>query len=204
MLTGNPIRKELKKIDKKIALDFFGLNRNKFTLLVMGGSLGSHSINLGILKAASEISSRHRLQMIHLAGLGEYDLANRGYKNINIDIKLFGFLKDMRYAYNACDLVICRAGATTIAEIIFFALPAIIIPYPFAYQHQLSNAKFLEDNGCAVIIADDKLDNCLLSETIEGLINNPQEIKTMRYNYNRISQLSAVDALFKEVISLNN
>lgn len=202
--TGNPMRKELIRIDRIKALRFFGLVENKFTVLVMGGSLGSHRINMGVLKTIKTLFPKYDLQIIHISGLRDYDFLKRKYKDLNVDIKLFGFLESMQYAYSACDLVISRAGATTIAEIIFFGLPAIIIPYPYAYKHQLNNAKVLENKGCAVIIEDNKLDTDILSETLESLINNPVRLKSMRSYYNNIPQTkNANDLLLNEVLSLN-
>lgn len=204
-LTGNPVRRELKRIAKSDALDLFGLSSDKFTItiLVMGGSMGSHRINTAFLNAISMISDRSKLQVIHLTGLKDYAWVDSSYRNLNIKAKVFSFLKDMDYAYSACDLVVCRAGATTISEIIFFASPAIIVPYPFAYGHQLNNAKFLEAKGTAVIIEDDKLDTPLLRETIEGFINNYYKLKKMRDNYNDITPLLAGDLLVREITALN-
>lgn len=203
VLTGNPIRKDLKRIDKNKALDFFGLSHTKFTILIMGGSSGSHSINMGCLKAVSLISDRAKIQLIHLTGVKDYHLVESGYQNLNIENKIFSFLKDISYAYNAADLVISRAGATSIAEIIFFGLPAILVPYPFVYKHQLSNAKFLESRATAIIIEDDKLDSAILKDTLQDLINEPAQLEKMRHNYNNIPKIEADDLLVKEVMALN-
>jgi len=199
VFTGNLIRKELKRIDRNKALDFFGLGSDKFTILVMGGSAGSHRINLGFLNAISKSWSKSDFQIIHSSGLKDYDLLKDSYKDLGINFKLFGFLNEMQHAYSACDLVICRAGATSLSEIIFFGLPAIIIPYPFAYAHQINNAKVLENKGCAIIIKDNELDGNILRQTIEGLINNPKEIKKMRLAYDNIIVANANDLLVDEV-----
>ncbi len=198
-ITGNPIRSELKKIDKNEALNFFGFNTPKFTILVMGGSLGSHSINMGFLEAISASPSKVKIQIIHLTGENDYDLLKHNYEGLDINFRLFGFLKDMQYAYNAADLVVSRAGATTIAEIINFSLPAIVIPYPFAYQHQISNARVLEKAQCAIIVKDEQLHTDILRKTIENFVENAEEIKKMRSNYNRIARLNASDLLIKKV-----
>lgn len=203
VFTGNPIRREFKRIDKNKALDFFGLSSDGFTILVMGGSIGSHSINTGFASAISKIRDKAKFQIIHLIGYKDYDLLKNSYKDLGINARLFNFLKEMEYAYSVCDLVICRAGATTVTEIIFFGLPAIIIPYPLAYQHQVSNARFLENKGCAIIIKDSELDNGIFSQTIEDLIKNPDKIRNMRANYNNISLPKADDLLVDEVMSLN-
>ena len=203
VLTGNPIRKGLKKCAKNTALDFFGFKADKFTILVMGGSQGSQRINLGFVKAMSAISDKSILQVIHLCGLKDYDLLKEKYQDLNIDIKLISFLSDMQYAYSACDLVVSRAGAATLTEIIFFNLPAIIVPYPFAYRHQVANARILEKIGSAIIIDDTQLDNAILGQTISSLIKDSSKIKAMRSQYAGISYPNASDALVKEALSLN-
>jgi UDP-N-acetylglucosamine--N-acetylmuramyl-(pentapeptide) pyrophosphoryl-undecaprenol N-acetylglucosamine transferase len=203
VLTGNPIRKGLIRYEKNTALDFFGFKSDKFTILVMGGSQGSQRINLGFVKAISTISDKSTLQVIHLCGLKDHDLLKEKYKYLNIDIKLISFLSDMQYAYSACDLAVSRAGATTLAEIIFFNLPAVIIPYPFAYRHQVANAKVLEKQGCAIIINDSELDNDILGQTINYLIKDSNRIRAMRSSYTSISYPNASDLIVEEALSSN-
>jgi len=202
VFTGNPLRGQLKKITKFQAHEFFGFSPDKFTILVMGGSAGSHSINIGFLNALSGLTSKSKLQVIHLSGLKDYDILNQGYKKLNINYKLFGFLDDMQYAYSAADLVVSRAGAISISEIMFFELPTVIIPYPYAYAHQLKNARVLEENGCATIIPDNQLDTGILIRVIEDFINNPGKISLMRSGYNNMLKVNAGDLLVNEVLSL--
>ncbi len=201
VLTGNPLRKELEQIDKKEALIFFGFQDDKFTILIMGGSQGSRRINLGFLRAMSNISDKFKFQIIHLAGHLDYDLLKESYRGLNTDIQLFRFLKPMQYAYSACDLVVSRGGASTIAEIIFFKLPAIIIPYPFAYKHQTANAKVLEKMGSAIIINDNELDKDTFKVNLEKLLNNPERIKAMRLCYDSVSRVNINDLLVNAVLS---
>lgn len=207
VLTGNPIRKELEPIGKNRALDFFRLSNDKFTILVMGGSQGSRRINFGFLRAISAIAGKSRLQAIHLAGPSDYDLLQQGYKDaLGADIRLFRFLESqsMQYAYSACDLVVSRGGASTIAEIISFGLPAIIIPYPFAYEHQMANARILEKMGSAIIIEDSRIHEDVLQKKIEDFLKDPQKIKAMGANYNNICRLNTDELLVQEALSLNN
>lgn len=201
--TGNPMRKVLNRIDKQRALEFFGFSDNKFTMLVMGGSLGSHKVNIQFLNALSMISNKLKLQIVHLSGIKDYDLLTRRYKDLDVSVKLFSFLEAMQYAYSACDLILSRAGATTVAEIIYFGLPAIIVPYPYAYKHQLSNAKILENKGCALIIPDSQLSAQVLKKTIEGFLNNPGTLNEMRSRYNGFARLNASSMLVEQALSLN-
>lgn len=202
--TGNPLRQELKRIDRVRSLSFFGLNEDKFTILVMGGSFGSNRINTCFFKAVSRIPDKSRFQVIHIGGLADYNLLYNGYKDSDLKIKLFTFLKDMQYAYSISDLAVCRAGASTIAELINFSLPAIIAPYPFAYSHQLSNAKILEEKGCAIVIKDSDLNADMLQQILDDLMNNPDKLKRMRLGYEGFLKANANDLLVDEVLSLAN
>lgn len=204
VVTGNPIRKEMERIEKKEALNFFGFSEQKFTILVMGGSLGSHRINEAFLKAVSSISDKPGLQIIHITGLKDYELLNKGYRDLNVDSKVIDFFKAMHFAYSACDLIISRAGATTITEIMFFKLPAILIPYPYAYKHQLANARQLAGKGSALIIEEDELDKSLLIDSIQSFISDREKLKKMRTGYSDILENDASDLLVNEVLSLNN
>jgi len=202
ILTGNPLRKDFFKVSKKEALGFFGFSENKFTILVTGGSQGSAKINKVFIEALSGIQDKNRLQVIHLSGMKDFEVLASEYKNIDISLKLFEFLKPMHYAYCASDLVISRAGATTVSEIIFFALPAIIIPYPFAYQHQLANARILTDRGAAVLIEESALNAFTLKEAITDLFYNRSRIESMRGKYALINPASYEQDLSDAVLTL--
>ncbi len=203
-LTGNPIRKEfLKEINRAEALNFFGFSEDKFTILVMGGSQGSHKINLAFSRAISSIPDNLRFQVIHISGADDYDLLKDSYRKFNLSIKLFSFLEDMRYAYSVSGLAVCRAGAGTIGELIFFGLPAIIIPYPFAYKHQSANAQVLAETGSAIVIEDDKLNAGILKDTLTGLLNNPARINLMHSSYSSIFKPDAASLLADLALSLN-
>jgi UDP-N-acetylglucosamine--N-acetylmuramyl-(pentapeptide) pyrophosphoryl-undecaprenol N-acetylglucosamine transferase len=89
----------------------------------------------------------------------------------------------MQYAYGASDIALTRGGATTIAELLFFKLPAVIIPYPYAYNHQLENAKIIEKLGGAVIIEDNELAIARLRKILDEFMNNPDKIRAMRQNF---------------------
>lgn len=182
-VTGNPRCYNLLKVNKNEALNFFGFSESKFTILVMGGSLGSTKINTVFIKTLEEIKNKINLQVIHLSGMNDFAVLKDNYKKMDISFKLFDFLKPMHYAYSAADLAISRAGATTLAEIIFFGLPAIIIPYPFAYQHQFANARVLAERQTAILIEDKDLNVITLSNVIMDLFNNRDKINNMRQQY---------------------
>lgn len=186
-VTGNPVRSNLGTIDKTSAKKFFGLDENKKVVLVSGGSLGASSINIALEKILPSLIERN-IQVIWQTGKNYYDR----YKNFNFSaVKIFDFIDDMNKAYSACDLLVARAGATTIAELTVLGLPAILIPSPnVAENHQYYNAKALVDQNAALIIKDEDLDKQLYS-TITELISNEIRLKQISANAKKMSKPNA-------------
>lgn len=200
--TGNPIRPGLGIIEKKEALRFFRFEAHKMTLLVMGGSQGSSKINQSFVKAVATHTFKAKLQVLHLSGLRDTSGLERAYKDAGIQARVFGFLQEMHYAYSACDAVICRGGATTISELEYFRLPALIIPYPFAFAHQVANAQVLVERGCAMVIKDEELDFENLREAIANNLCDRNKLDLMRARHTIGGSENANQLLAKEVFSL--
>jgi UDP-N-acetylglucosamine--N-acetylmuramyl-(pentapeptide) pyrophosphoryl-undecaprenol N-acetylglucosamine transferase len=203
ILTGNPIRKDLVRLSRKEALDFFSFKEGKFNILITGGSQGSHKLNTVCFDALSGCREKNDLQLVHISGAQDFTLLKQSYAQAGLRHKIFDFFSDMQYAYSMADLVICRAGATTIAELQRFNLPALLIPYPFAYAHQLSNARVLEESGAALTIMDEELSAEKLIDRIREFMENPQKLEAMRKAYAQTRVLDAVGLLAHEVLSLN-
>lgn len=202
VLTGNPIRKELTNIDKNKALGFLGLGQNKFTILVMGGSQGAHSINKEFLKCMISLKGKFNLQVIHLCGNIDYDILIEGYKDLGINFKVFTFLEQMHYAYSGSDLVVSRAGAISVSEIAYFKIPVIFVPYPYAYEHQLSNALVLKEKGCAIVIDQKEFNAESLRLILGPLITDAEILKNMRLAFEGIPKYNAAESLVREVMPL--
>ncbi len=171
VLTGNPLRSGLRRVEKKEALAFFGLDARKFTVLVTGGSQGSSRINDCFARAVGLLAERDRLQIVHLTGRGDYSAVREAYAGCGAEARVFEFLASMEYAYSAADLIIARAGAMTVSEIIYYGIPAIIIPYPFAGRHQDANAGVLERSGLAEVIADEGVSPEALRAALEKALS---------------------------------
>lgn len=186
-VTGNPVRENLGTVNKSEAKKYFGLDENKKTILVLGGSLGASSINNAIEKSLNSIIEND-LQLIWQTGKNYHER----YNNFNFAaVKIFNFIEDMNKAYSACDLLVARAGATTIAELTVLGLPAILIPSPnVAENHQYHNAKALADNNAAVLINDDELNSKLL-ETILSIINDSNKLQELSVNAKRLGKPEA-------------
>jgi UDP-N-acetylglucosamine--N-acetylmuramyl-(pentapeptide) pyrophosphoryl-undecaprenol N-acetylglucosamine transferase len=203
LLTGNPIRGRLRKIGREEALNFFGLKKDKFTILVMGGSQGSKHINTAFLNITGLIKDKANLQVIHLLGKEERKEIREAYEKIGIKAKVFDFFSAMEFAYSAADLAVTRAGASTISELIYFKLPAIIFPYPYAYEHQLENAKILSERGCAVVMNESNLEDGLFLERLELLIKDKNILNNMVLNFDSFPVISAANRLKEVVLALN-
>ncbi len=201
VLTGNPIRKSLIRMDKKKARKFFGLDEGVFTILVMEGSQGSCHINRSFLNSLKFMRGNN-FQVIHIAGKGFADSIGSAYVDIGVKGKVFGFLREMEFAFSAADLVLARSGATTVTELIHFKLPSILSPYPFAREHQLENARVLSSKGCAIIIDDCELDSCVLSDTLKSFMDNPGKIEALRMGFKDFPEVNAAEGLRKQVLSL--
>jgi len=202
VLTGNPVR-ALTVMPKEKAREYFGLRGDRFTVLVMGGSQGSRHVNTGALRAISALSGSLQLQVIHLDGQGQGEFVAARYRSLGIDAAVFDFLGSMDQAYSAADVAISRAGATTVTELILFGLPAILIPYPYAYQHQSANARVLADRGCALMVRDEELEGEVLGQALNSMAGNPQMLGSMRLQYRAFGHNNAAGLLVNETVSLS-
>jgi len=169
-ITGNPVRKEILNLKKE--------TNKTIKILILGGSQGARAINEAFCAAWPYLKEKE-IQFIHQTGEKDFLWVREFYEKNNIPGKVFPFLKDMAWAYAQANLVISRAGATTLAEITLIGLPSILIPYPWAIGHQLYNAKVLEKAGAAVVIPQEELTGKRLAETILDLIKNNQCLKKM-------------------------
>jgi len=199
-ITGNPLRADLKILNKSQALEFFGFNKGKLTVLVTGGSQGSHKLNESCFKAFENFSFKDSLQIIHICGTADFSGLKEKYSRTGLAFKLFDFLQDMQYAYCASDLVISRSGATTVAELEKFMCPAVLVPYPFAYRHQLANAKVLEEAGQAVIINDEELSPEKINASLKKFLEDKEKLTNIRRSYCS-RQTCAVELLEQEVLN---
>lgn len=178
MVTGNPTRFEGRprpSVDD--ARKRLGLEPGRLTLLVFGGSQGAASINLAAIDFAEMEKSNAKIQMLHLTGKKNYDEVREEYENRQITgendglrVVALPYFEEMDLAYTAADLVLCRAGATAIAEIMEFGKPSILVPYPHAAEaHQKDNAEYLVERGAAIMVDDGQLTGEKVAETLRAL-----------------------------------
>jgi UDP-N-acetylglucosamine--N-acetylmuramyl-(pentapeptide) pyrophosphoryl-undecaprenol N-acetylglucosamine transferase len=173
---GTPARSVLGTVSHKDGIQFFNLNPSKKTVLLFGGSLGAASINRAAREMLNDLSSL-KIQVIWQVGKNDQEMVKEmsGIKNCWID----AFIDKMEYAYAAADLVVCRSGAMTLAELTLLGKPAILVPYPYAAaDHQTFNAQTLVGAGGAVMISDKEIQAKLKNE-ITSLISDDKKLKQM-------------------------
>lgn len=183
VLTGNPVRSSLRRVGREEARRTLGLDPGAFTVLVMGGSQGSRSVNDGFIAALAGLPEDKRPQVIHISGPADCARVQDAYRSLALKAKVFSFLDTMEYAYSAADLAVSRSGATSIAEIAHFAVPAILVPYPHARMHQRENAAaFQVETGC-LVIQDEQLKSGLLGSFLSAFLEHPERVAAMRSQY---------------------
>jgi UDP-N-acetylglucosamine--N-acetylmuramyl-(pentapeptide) pyrophosphoryl-undecaprenol N-acetylglucosamine transferase len=183
-VTGTPIRKELRPMDKKLARQKLGLREDLTTLLIMGGSQGASGINQAVIKSLPLL---HELgiQVIHLAGTRDERLVADNYQREKIPAHVAAFHHAMEEVYSAADLALARSGAASLAELAAFSLPAILIPYPYAAEdHQSRNADIFVRAGAAVLLKESDLTAELLAQKIRELLDHPNQL-------HRLAEVSA-------------
>jgi len=169
---GNPVRwQKLPDIAK----------RGKFSLLVFGGSGGARRINYAAVDALKSLTDlKDRLFITHQTGALDFAVIKAAYASLPFEADVTPFIDAMDAAYAMADLVLCRAGATTVAELTVFGKAAILVPYPYAiYDHQRGNAQALQDQGAAEMILDQHLDGKILAEKIRGYLSDSARINRM-------------------------
>lgn len=174
VVTGNPIRREftLRRAPEK---------KGGFGLLVFGGSRGAHRINQAMIEALDFLGDlKSDIRIVHQTGMDEAVEIAKTYSGKGVVARVEPFIEDMVVPYVESNLVVCRAGATTISELTACGRASILIPYPFAANnHQEINARALVKKGAAKMILDRELSGRTLAETVRSLFENPREIEAM-------------------------
>ncbi len=197
ILTGNPVRQAISHntVTKELALNYFGLDQHKKTVLVVGGSLGAKSINETIGKNLASFG-KNNLQLIWQTGMPYFEKATVTVKDV-VGIYMKDFITQMEYAYAAADIVISRSGAMAVAELCLAKKVVIFVPYPFAAEdHQTANANALVNKEAAIMIEDADA----MNELMPALLKLCAEEKLQKIMAENIGALAVNNA--DEIIAL--
>ncbi len=203
ILTGNPVREDIilagvirGQVTGDRGQGGVGRDDNTVTLLVLGGSQGAHGLNELMVDAAPLLSRRERLTIIHQSGPKDEEVVCQGYEKYGIQAEVSAFFTDMAEIYSRADLVISRAGATTLAELAVMGLPALLIPFPFAADdHQTKNGRSYVENGGAVMFAENGLGAKELAEEINNLLAAPDKMIDMGRQMKKMGNPDATEKI---------
>ncbi len=208
VVTGYPVRKDLQKWNREQAFQTWQLSPQLPTVFIFGGSKGSRSINQAVQMILPDLLMD--MQVIHISGTLDWpdiqasqgQLSQRVSPDILQRYKVFPYLHaEMGAAFSAADLVVCRAGASTLGELPLFGVPAILVPYPYAWRYQQVNAQYLSERGAALILQDAELSTALLP-VIRDLIKNREKLSEMRAAMSGLAQPDAASSIAAELRAL--
>jgi UDP-N-acetylglucosamine--N-acetylmuramyl-(pentapeptide) pyrophosphoryl-undecaprenol N-acetylglucosamine transferase len=181
VVTGVPVRAAALDGDRERGRRRFGLQEDRMTVLVLGGSQGARSLNAAAVGMVRDLASRP-VQVLHQTGAAHYPWVRRQRETEggSPPYTCVPYIEPVADAYACADLVVCRAGASTLAEVTAHGLPAIAVPYPYAAGgHQEANARILEEAGAAVVIPDADLTSRRLGEAVGDLCDRPEVRQAM-------------------------
>ena len=208
VVTGLPVRREIVKADRDFARATLGLKNDDMLVLSMGGSLGADAINNAVVSMLTTLKNEKNICFLHSTGkygkwVGE-KLTENGVsygKGTNIEIR--EYIDNMDICLPACDLVISRAGASSISEIQLLGKPSILIPSPnVAENHQYHNAMTLAENDGAILIEEKNLDSEILAKTVQDLKNNPSKLNEISSNALKNAKSNALSEICRIIMSL--
>lgn len=193
-LTGNPVRERVLHGSKETAYRIFSLKKDLFTVFIFGGSAGASSINKAMVEALQYLLDlRENIQFLHQTGEKDYELVKRAYRSYDYMGTVTPYIYQMPEAYAVADIVVSRAGATTLSEICAVGKASILIPYPYAAgNHQELNAGKLESLSAAIMIKNSELNGKRLSVEIRKLFKLPEFRNKMKRNARGFGRPDAV------------
>jgi UDP-N-acetylglucosamine--N-acetylmuramyl-(pentapeptide) pyrophosphoryl-undecaprenol N-acetylglucosamine transferase len=181
VITGNPLSARVKKSAPPEVVSAWGLEKERFTVLVMGGSRGAHFINgLFIEMAPLWEKAGDGIQFIHLSGKEDESAVREAYRSFSLHARVISFLDEIGWAYSQADLLVSRGGAATLTEAAYWGLPALIIPYPHSARgHQSANARYFEANGAALVFEQERCPAKAAADAILSLKQDRERLQKM-------------------------
>ncbi|HHV74100.1 MAG TPA: undecaprenyldiphospho-muramoylpentapeptide beta-N-acetylglucosaminyltransferase [Thermoanaerobacterium sp.] len=204
-VTGNPIRMEILNSDRKKALKKWGLDETKKVVVSVGGSRGAAKINEYMVDVIKK--SREEFQILMITGKNQYDSVIKMIKDYDIrlgeNIKIIPYCYEMGDIYSIADVMVCRSGAITLAELLATSTASILIPSPnVTHNHQEYNARVLEKNGAALVVLEKDLNGDVLYKKILSIVNDSSKLKTMKANAKKLSRVDAANEIYRLVCKL--
>lgn len=197
VLSGNPVRRALVEGLRPAGEPAAGRG-----LLVFGGSQGAAVFNHVVPDAVALLRRRlPELGVLHQTGVRDVESVRARYRELGVEAQVLPFIHDMAAAYRDAALVVCRAGATTVAELALCRKPALLVPFPFAADnHQEVNARSLADAGAAVMLRQSELSAESLAQAVSELLANPERLRAMAEAAGRLARPTAADDILDDIL----
>ncbi len=201
--TGNPLRKEFMQKAKEKKNTTASAQKHPFTVLILGGSQGAHSINEAVINALKHFRGKHNFYFIHQTGKQDEAAVKKAYKDQGISCMVKSFFDDMPQQYQRANLIICRAGATTVAELAAVGKGVIFIPFPFAADnHQVLNARTFTESGAAEMILQKDLTGRVIAKRIEYYASNKEALEVMAARAKSLGKPDAAKTIVEDCYKL--
>jgi len=196
---GNPVRREVIDAAKRSA----GRRNGGLTVLILGGSQGAHGINTAVVDALAHIEHRSRLRFIHQTGEADRVGVRAAYAEAGIEADVRAFFHDVGRIFGEADLVICRAGATTVAELTAIGKAVVFVPFPHAADdHQTKNAASLARRGAAEMIVEAELTGAGLARKIDNFIQCSEALQTLARRARQFGRPEAAEVIVDDCLRL--
>ena len=198
--TGNPVRREIMQLGNP-RQRYAKRDRTKLRVLILGGSLGAATINFNLPEILNQLKKEVDLSIWHQAGKTSFYNTKELYLNLEIEAKVEDFIGDMQEAYAFADVVIARAGATTVAELCAVGIASILIPYPYATdEHQRKNAQEMVSAKAAYMVMEEQLNTKRLHEIILYMAHHPEHCIQMAENAKNLARFNATEKVISECL----
>jgi UDP-N-acetylglucosamine--N-acetylmuramyl-(pentapeptide) pyrophosphoryl-undecaprenol N-acetylglucosamine transferase len=200
-LSGNPVRRVILSGDRRTARQRFGLDETAPTVFVFGGSRGAKRITQAALEAMRDLRSSLDAQWLLQTGKEDFNAAKHEAEASGARAVIMPYVIQIHEAYAAADLVVCRAGAMTLAEIAAVGVPAILVPFPYsAYDHQVKNAESLAERGAASLIPDEKLSGERLAQEVLRLLRDRESLVRLSAHARTFARPDAAERIARSLI----
>ncbi len=189
---GNPVRKEISEITPPA--ERLAGRDGAMRLLIIGGSLGAQALNEVVPQALAELSSSARPVVRHQAGSGKDEITKKAYQDAGVDAEVTPFIEDMAEAYEWADLVICRSGALTVAEVAAAGVASLLVPYPYAVDdHQTANGHYLAENDAAILMQQTAFNKQTASIVLQDLLADREKLLSMSLSARALAKPTATN-----------
>lgn len=202
-VTGTPVRSTLKKVKRTVAAEYWGIDSERLTITVIGGSQGAQGLNHLVLSVLPFLEKyKATIQVIHQTGIEDQSRVKDRYEQAGIKACVVDFCQHMEMLYSVSDLMIARSGAASLSEVSYFGLPSLLVPYPYAAEdHQTLNAQVYVKAGASVLVRENSFGAELLSKTLEEWITS----ETTRRNFGeKALSFTAYDAAQRVALEVEN